>query len=80
MELTVEKWGDDLAVRLPAAVTEDLGLTEGCKVSVAKTEQGWILKRITPLPKFSLSELTEGITQENLQKVNDDRPAGKEIW
>lgn len=49
-------------------------------MSVAKTEQGWILKRITPLPKFSLSELTEGITQENLQKVEDDRPAGKEIW
>ncbi len=52
MELTVEKWGDDLAVRLPAAVTEDLGLTEGCKVSVAKNRT-----RVDPQKDHTLAEV-----------------------
>ncbi len=80
MELTVEKWGDDLAVRLPATLVEDLDLCEGSKVSIEKIEQGWILKRITPLPKFSLSQLAEGIAPENLHQVDEDHPVGKEIW
>jgi antitoxin MazE len=32
--MRVEKWGDSLAIRLPAAVVETLGLKEGDEVEV----------------------------------------------
>lgn len=35
MQVRIAKWGNSLAVRLPKAVTEDLGLTEGQPVDVA---------------------------------------------
>ena len=35
MQVRIAKWGNSLAVRLPKAIAEDLGLTEGQPVDVA---------------------------------------------
>jgi antitoxin MazE len=35
MQVRIAKWGNSLAVRLPKAITEDLGLVEGQPVDVA---------------------------------------------
>jgi antitoxin MazE len=35
MQVRIAKWGNSLAVRLPKAIAEDLGLTEGQAVDVA---------------------------------------------
>ena len=35
MQVRIAKWGNSLAVRLPKAVVEDLGLAEGQSVDVA---------------------------------------------
>jgi antitoxin MazE len=36
----VEKWGNDLAIRLPAAVVEALGLKEGDEIEISVTGIG----------------------------------------
>ncbi len=35
MQVRIAKWGNSLAVRLPKAIADDLGLTEGQPVDVA---------------------------------------------
>jgi antitoxin MazE len=35
MQVRIAKWGNSLAVRLPKAIADDLGLTEGQAVDVA---------------------------------------------
>ena len=45
MQVRIAKWGNSLAVRLPKAIAEDLGLAEGQPVDVA-IERGAV--RLTP--------------------------------
>ena len=79
-DLTVGKWGNGLAIRLPVAMKDDLELTENSKVSVTKSSQGWVIKAVTSLPKFSLAEMVSKITTANLPETADDNPVGKEVW
>lgn len=39
MELQIGKWGNSLAMRLPASLARDLGLTEGASVSTQELGQ-----------------------------------------
>jgi antitoxin MazE len=55
MQVRIAKWGNSLAVRLPKAIAEDLGLTEGQPVDVA-IDKGAVRLRPQSGP-VSLSEL-----------------------
>lgn len=50
MRLQLTKWGNSLAVRLPAACLRDVGLREGDLIEAEVTPQGEI--RLIPAPKF----------------------------
>lgn len=55
MQVRIAKWGNSLAVRLPKAIAEDLGLIEGQPVDVA-VDNGAV--RLKPRSgQFRLSEL-----------------------
>ncbi len=43
--MQVAKWGNSLAVRLPAKLVEQLGLKEGDDVEIAAGENGLVLTR-----------------------------------
>jgi antitoxin MazE len=55
MQVRIAKWGNSLAVRLPKAIAEDLGLAEGQAVDVA-IEQGAVRLKPSSGP-VRLSEL-----------------------
>lgn len=80
MELTVGKWGNSLAIRLPVAMRDDLGISENSKVNLSKTADGWTIKPITPLPRYVLADLVAKISPDNLPDVPEDEPVGKEVW
>jgi antitoxin MazE len=79
MRTQIGKWGNSLAVRLPAAHAKDLGLTEGMDLDVSVVDGGLLLR---PRPKeYSLDELVARITPENLHGETDWGPAvGREAW
>ena len=80
MELTVGKWGNSLAIRLPVAMRDDLGISENSKVNLSKTADGWTIKPITPLPRCVPADLVAKISPDNLPDVPEDEPVGKEVW
>jgi len=55
MQVRIAKWGNSLAVRLPKAIAEDLGLTEGQPVDVA-IDRGAVRLKPSTAP-VRLSEL-----------------------
>ncbi len=76
----VKKWGNSLAIRIPQAVVQDLGLSSESQVQL--TSNG---KSVTLTPKvkkkLSLDDLLEGVTPENIhQEVDWGSSVGKEIW
>lgn len=81
MLLTVRKWGNSLAIRIPKSFAEDAGLADGCDVDL-RLEDGKLV--ISPMPKkppATLHELLAGITDDNLHSEADyGSPEGREAW
>lgn len=76
---TISKWGNSLALRIPATVAEQAGFAEGTAVQF-EVERGKLVVSRTPA-RYSLKELVERITPANRHNLADwGKPAGKEVW
>jgi antitoxin MazE len=79
MRTQIRKWGNSLAVRLPAAYAKDLSLAEGMEVEVSVVSGGLLLR--PDQKEHSLEELVAQITPENVHEETDWGPAiGRESW
>jgi antitoxin MazE len=80
MQVTVKKWGNSAAVRIPASVMEAMHLALDEVVDV-REEKGRIV--IEPLRQktYALDDLLKGITSKNRHEALDfGPPEGKEVW
>jgi len=76
----VQKWGNSLALRIPKAFALDAHLENDSLVEIT-VENGKI--SVTPVHSvdWTLDELLDGITQDNLHaEVNSGSAVGNEIW
>ena len=76
---TVSKWGNSLALRIPAAFADAIGLAEGAEVAL-KVSGGRLI--VKPAPnKYDLKQLVAKITPNNRHDETDwGKPVGKEQW
>jgi antitoxin MazE len=78
MRVTIKKWGNSAAVRIPAAVMEALSLSLDEMVDVHE-EGGRIVIEPVRAKEYDLDQLLAGITPANLHAEVDVGPAvGKE--
>ncbi len=78
MRATVKKWGNSAAVRMPSAVMEEARLTIDQPVDV-RVEAGRAVIEPLSAPEFSLDDLLEGITCDNLHgEESFGPPVGRE--
>lgn len=79
-EVTLKKWGNSLAVRLPKEITSSVDLHENSKVKLSIVN-GNIVATPIKESKITLDDILLGVTPENYGKVIDlGVPVGKEIW
>lgn len=78
MEGHVLKWGNSLALRLPAVYAKEIGITEGTPVEIIIKDNQVI---ITKKEAYSLKSFLEQMTEENMnQESFDDALRGQEEW
>jgi antitoxin MazE len=78
MRTRVAKWGNSLAVRIPAAVAEEVNLHEGDALVLQSTPDGLTLIRETA--KLTMAEMLAGVTDDNIHEYVDfGPPVGKEL-
>ncbi len=80
MRLRVQKWGNSLALRIPAAFARETGLGPGADVDL-ELDEGRLI--ITPRSNgpYVLAQLLEGVTDENLHDaLETGEPRGREVW
>lgn len=79
MELTIKKWGNSAAIRLPSTLLEDLNLKLDSIVEVYTQDETIVIKPIRKT-KITLEQLLQNITPENLHsEVNIGHAVGKEF-
>jgi antitoxin MazE len=77
----IKKWGNSLALRIPTHIATQLKVRENTSVELSISEGGMLVKPIHSKPKYSLCEMLDGITEENIHgAVDTGEPRGAEIW
>ena len=80
MDGVVKKWGNSAAVRIPASVLAAAHLELDQTVDV-REERGRIVIEPKRQKAFTLAELVDGITADNVHATIDTgAPAGREAW
>jgi len=79
MRVTVKKWGNSAAVRIPASIMEAINLNLDEQVDV-REEGGHIVIEPVRTRQYSLDQLLAAITPDNLHDEADfGAPVGKEL-
>lgn len=83
MELSVQKWGNSAAVRLPTELLGMLKVSLGDKLSVNVQPEGVLLKAARP--SYSLAELVaqcdpSAAEPADMAAWNNLKPVGREAW
>ena len=80
MNLSIQKWGNSLAFRIPSAIAKDIHLHRGSEVEI-DVVNGNIMLKPARQKKYSLSKLLKKISKSNLHSEQDwGAPLGKEVW
>ncbi|MGB3206784.1 MAG: AbrB/MazE/SpoVT family DNA-binding domain-containing protein [Crinalium sp.] len=80
MVATVTKWGNSLAVRIPQNLAKEIHVSEGSEVNIGVVD-GTLVVKPRKHKRYSLDELVEGITPENLHaEVDTGVVVGNEVW
>jgi antitoxin MazE len=79
VEVTVQKWGNSLAVRIPKPVAHDANLAEGSVVDVRVVEGKLVAEPVAP--RYRLADLLRQVKKSNLHDEVQTGPAmGGEVW
>ncbi|MBW4440639.1 MAG: AbrB/MazE/SpoVT family DNA-binding domain-containing protein [Plectolyngbya sp. WJT66-NPBG17] len=74
------KVGNSLAIRIPQNLAKELQISEGEEIEISAIDGNLVVKP-RKRKEYSLDELLEGITPENLHAgVDFGEPVGNEVW
>jgi antitoxin MazE len=80
MKVTVKKWGNSAAVRIPASVMQATGIGLDEVVEVCE-DKGRIVIEPVRQKSYDLGSLLKAITSKNQHEPIDfGYPKGKEVW
>jgi antitoxin MazE len=80
MNQHVKKWGNSLAVRIPASLSAALGLNEDDAVEMREEDGRLVIEKKTRSHP-TLEELLAKVTPENIHPEMDwGPPVGREFW
>lgn len=80
MQAQIQKWGNSLAVRIPKAFADEIGLEADSLIEL-RLEDGRIVLLPQVPAQYNLDDLLSQITDDNRHDEVDTSPAtGNEVW
>lgn len=86
MQMTIKKWGNSLATRIPKAIVDAVGLELDQEVNIESVDGKIIITPCERNIKYSLDELLDQCGSEKMTISQEDRdwlndpPVGREAW
>ncbi len=80
MQTRIQKWGNSLALRIPSAFAEEIGLAENSPVNLSLKE-GALVVTAAAGDRWTLDELLSRVTEDNRHREwETGAPEGSERW
>jgi antitoxin MazE len=80
MQTRIQKWGNSLALRIPKSFALNVNIKQNELVDLT-VDKGKIVIKPIAQKEYSLEELLEGVSEDNLHgEFDTGAPTGKEIW
>ncbi len=77
----VQKWGNSLALRVPKALAEEIGVGPDSPVELTVRDNALVIEPVRKRAKYDLDRMLDEITPDNLQReISTGDPAGQEVW
>jgi len=77
MRVSMARWGNSLAVRVPRGIAASLGLREGAALDLTIEDGALVLRR----RRYDIGELVAAMAgAEPPPLILDDAPRGDEVW
>ena len=79
MQANIVKWGNSLALRVPASMAKELDVDAGTQVEMIIENGKLVVSPPKPKLVFKLDDLLDGINEENLHgEISFGPPVGNE--
>jgi antitoxin MazE len=80
MKARVQKWGNSLALRIPKAFANEIGLQRETTVEVSLAEGKLVITNIAK-PELTLKQLLAKVNSDNLHyEIDTGYAVGNEMW
>ena len=80
MRVSVRKWGNSLALRIPKSVATETRIDQGSMVDL-RLVKGKLVVTAVRGPEYTLDQLLSEVTDDNLHgEVGSGLPVGGEFW
>jgi antitoxin MazE len=78
VDTTIQKWGNSLAIRIPKAFADEIGLHQGSQIDI-RIVDGQLVIRPVHKPAYDLSTLLNQVTEDNLHLEIDTGASTGEV-
>lgn len=78
MSSKIQKWGNSLGIRLPKNLLERAKLKENAEVVLS--EKNGVIMIAPAKVEYSLQDLVDQISKNNVHGEIDFKPEGQEVW
>jgi len=80
MDTTIQKWGNSLAIRIPKAFADEVGLDQGSEIDIQIVDGQIVIKPVKKLT-YDLETLLSQVIESNLHaEVDTGTATGDEVW
>jgi antitoxin MazE len=80
MVVQIAKWGNSLAIRIPAAHAKEIGLAENAKAELSVQDGRLVLMPLETIPDLDLDGLVAQITDDNRhEEISTGAAVGREV-
>jgi antitoxin MazE len=69
MQIQISRWGNSLGLRLPRALAQQIGVSEGQKVNVIADGSRLVVEPVTP--RYRLEDMIANMTPEAMRAAFD---------
>jgi antitoxin MazE len=80
MRVSIQKWGNSLALRIPRSMATESNINKGSYVDLRSVDGKLVIDPVKET-EYKLEDLLKKVSEKNIHfEIDTGNPVGKELW